>query len=265
MDMLSDIPYSVPDKNKVDPYRTFDFYPSRGPEPRPLLCFVHGGAWRSEDKSDHSTLARRLVESTGFPVVVPNYRLSAKDRVFHHPGHTEDVLEFLHFILTWHQDGVVFDRSKFYLIGHSCSAHMLSSIILDSSHVTPTLTPKDDLLAAVQGVVFSEGIYDIQKLLGTFPPYRDWFIADAFGDRPTYDDVSVASYRPRAEHVRWLIIHSKNDTLVDTAQSEAMIDRLKATHPSSSVEQSLGEFEDEHDAILLNPRYAQLITEFVGA
>ena len=39
----------------------------------PLLVFIHGGAWRSEDKADHVPLAQQLV-AHGFPVALINYR-----------------------------------------------------------------------------------------------------------------------------------------------------------------------------------------------
>ncbi|KAL0071502.1 hypothetical protein AAF712_001359 [Marasmius tenuissimus] len=234
-----------------------------------------------EDKSDHSTLAQRLVESTGCPVAVPNYRLSPRSAdqgpPFRHPGHSEDLLQFLHFILTWQPDNesiasdanVLFDRSKLYLIGHSCSAHMLSSIILDSSHITPSLTPNSDLLDAVQGIILSEGIYDIDRLLASFPDYREMFIVNAFGDLPSYVDFSVATYRerPRAEHTkyRWIIIHSSGDTLVDSVQSEAMVDHLKSISGPSAVASSFRELDQEHDAILQAPQYIQLIADFISS
>ncbi|KAF9264795.1 alpha/beta-hydrolase [Marasmius fiardii PR-910] len=264
---VPDIPYHT--GLERDRFREFDFYPSDHPRPRPLLCFVHGGAWRSEDKNDHFLLAQNLVASTGCPVAVPNYRLTPKSvearSDFRHPEHAQDILEFLNYILTGQSthSTILFDPSRVYLIGHSCSAHMLSAIILDSSHVTPTLTPTQSLLAAVQGVIMSEGIYDIDKLLEHYPQYHEWFIDAAFGRLASYSDLSVTTYLPRVEHIRWLIIHSKGDTLVDTAQSKTMADHLNASSNPSLVSCSLEELEDEHDDVLKSYLYCKLVANFI--
>ncbi|EEB99569.1 hypothetical protein MPER_00730, partial [Moniliophthora perniciosa FA553] len=143
-------------------------------------------------------------------------------------------------------------------------AHMLSSIILDSSHVTPSLTPADKILAAVRGVIMSEGIYDLEMLLSRVPGYKDWFIEPAFGHMHSYADFSVSRYPPRGDNdVRWFIIHSKGDTLVDLVQSETMASHLKAISSPAHVEDSIGQLEDEHDDVLRNEEYIRMVTRFI--
>jgi acetyl esterase/lipase len=39
----------------------------------PLVVFIHGGAWRTEDKRDHENVALGFVKQ-GFTVAVTNYR-----------------------------------------------------------------------------------------------------------------------------------------------------------------------------------------------
>eukprot|EP01042_Synura_sphagnicola_P011937 gene11937-15211_t len=55
------------------PLQGFDFYRADGSQ-RPLLIFIHGGYWRSLDKSDHSFIAPPFTQA-GFCVVVVNYAL----------------------------------------------------------------------------------------------------------------------------------------------------------------------------------------------
>ena len=58
----------------------------------PLLVFIHGGAWRSEDKADHVPLAQQLV-AHGFPVALINYRYKKNTKIKIHDYHN-----FLHSI-----------------------------------------------------------------------------------------------------------------------------------------------------------------------
>lgn len=60
--------------NDPSHYKQLDLYiPHAGSSHSPLLVFVHGGAWRSEDKADHRALAEAFV-ARGYPVAVTNYR-----------------------------------------------------------------------------------------------------------------------------------------------------------------------------------------------
>jgi len=249
-----------------DSYREFDLY-FQSSSTLPLIIFVHGGAWRSEDKLDHSALARSLVSVTGLPVIVPNYRLSAQNNDIHHPIHAQDILECLLFVSSVPHDlPQVFDPSRIYLIGHSCGAHMLASILLDSSSISPALTPPPVILNAIRGVVFSEGIYDIDRLLVDFPGYRSWFIAAAFGDRPSYAAFNTAQLplRSSGSTTQWLIIHSKGDTLVNLPQSEAMLAHLKSLYGDQLVEGNI-ELIEEHDAILSTRNYLRIVSDFINA
>ncbi|KAH9966721.1 Alpha/Beta hydrolase protein [Russula dissimulans] len=248
--------------------------PAPAPAPLPLVCFVHGGAWRSEDKSDHGALARRLAAYTSSPVAVPNYRLTKPNNQLQHPAHAQDVLQLLTFLLSWPGPGPQrrqfppYDPNRIFLIGHSCSAHMLACILLDSSE--PTLVPSPALLRAVRGVMFSEGIYDIDTFLHSFPKYRDWFIRDTFGDFPAYDRYSTTKMTPRegTSHICWTVLHSKGDTLVDTLQSQAMYDHLQSLHEGSQwgVSQVVKNFDDlngGHNAILQSGQYIQIVGDFI--
>lgn len=149
-----DIPYLT---NPDGEFHKFDLYVPELPSsdstaPPPLLIFIHGGAWRSyvpssptkalplfdidihrEDKSEHALLARRIANLTSFPVAVPNYRLTTFSTLhIRHPAHAEDLHEFLKFILDWPgpEPPSKYDPGRLYLMGHSCSTHMLMSIFL---------------------------------------------------------------------------------------------------------------------------------------
>lgn len=237
-----------------DRYREFDLY-YNNTSSGPVVCFVHGGAWRSEDKSDFSSLARSLCLQ-GFVVLVPNYRLTPHVT---HPSHAQDILDCLTFFLSWQPPPGVDcgDRSRLYLIGHSCSAHMLGSIFLDS----PLFVPSQQLLHSVQAIILSEGLYDLDLLLQKFPNYRQWFIEPAFGSHASYAEFSVTKLPPRTSAIKWLIIHSKGDTLVDMTQSLEMYRHLSSTQATQVVLNT--QLDGEHDEILHSDAYIQIVSQFV--
>ncbi|KAF8894550.1 Alpha/Beta hydrolase protein [Infundibulicybe gibba] len=239
----------------------------------PLLVFVHGGAWRSEDKNDHRSLANALALLTGCSIAVPNYRLTVRDapdgEIVRHPGHTQDLLHCLHFLLTWEGPtpvGRAYDPHRLYLVGHSCSAHMLTCIFLDSVSITPSLAPSPELLRAVQAIIMSEGIYDIDLLLAHFPSYREWFVQSTFERASSYDEYSTTKLALRSSHMRWLVIHSKGDTLIDLPQSGAMYNHLCSLYGENAVthvHRNFDQLDAEHNDILRGDAYPQLVGNFI--
>lgn len=254
----------------------------------PLICYIHGGAWRKwalslgshflthsrvhlsrEDKLDHAEMARRLATVTGYPVAVPNYRLSPPEtteaNALRHPEHAKDVLCFLTFVLAWGgPEGIsVYDPNRLCLMGHSCGAHIMSSIFLEPAQGEDALCPPLELLKNTKAIITSEGIYDIDLLLSSFPTYRAWFIEAAFGRRSAYEDVSVTKMTPRVEchHLQWLIVHSKGDTLVDEAQSEAMYQHL--LHNAVHVTRNFEELMEEHNAILAGGEFVKIVGQYI--
>ena len=149
-------------------------------------------------------------------------------------------------------------------MGHSCGAHILSSILLDSTQRSPSLTPSPELLRAVKGAFFSEGLYDIDALIMSFPGYLDWFIADAFGRRSSYAQFSVATLLPRpgGNNIRWLIVHSSGDTQVEHGQSQGMYDHL-CDIVGDNVSCSWGDLVEEHNEVF-GDEYVRLVGEFVA-
>ncbi|KJA28547.1 hypothetical protein HYPSUDRAFT_177701 [Hypholoma sublateritium FD-334 SS-4] len=238
----------------------FDLHP--GSRAGPVLIFVHGGAWRAEDKAMHADLARRLAAASGCPVAVPNYRLTPADNTdpkWRHPIHAGDVLAFLNFIRG--HPGV--DADNLVLIGHSCSAHMLAAIALQSAE--PALVPAPAVLAAIRGIVCSEGIFDLDALLVRFPDYRAWFIAPAFGPGPDYAQYNAAAWplRDGGARIEWLLLHSHEDTLVDVAQAELMHAHLTALDPARTVLE-LDTVTGDHDDVLASEAYVARVCAFVA-
>ncbi|MFM1906865.1 MAG: hypothetical protein RLZZ591_542 [Pseudomonadota bacterium] len=90
----------------------------------PVVVFIHGGYWRSLDKSDHSFVARRLV-SEGACVVVPNYALC--------PAVTlPDIALQMVRALAWvwrHIADYGGDPERITVVGHSAGGHLAAMLL----------------------------------------------------------------------------------------------------------------------------------------
>ncbi|KAF8557251.1 alpha/beta-hydrolase [Imleria badia] len=274
MELIQHLGVSYFPSTSLNAFQTFDIYVPKhlldAPGTSALVCFIHGGAWRAEDKADHATLARKLALSIGYPVALPNYRLTPReptpDNSLHHPAHAEDLLRFLEFVLSWDEEnGGRLPRrlSKLFLVGHSCSAHMLCTVFLRTPGEPESVCPSDELVQSTAAIIMSEGIYDIDLLLSSFPGYRTWFIENTFGRKDSYEDVSAmeATIDPRAQHICWFVIHSKGDTLVDELQSQGMYDFLREKR--CLVSRSFDDLEDEHNNTLKSPKYVEIIDRYI--
>jgi len=271
------------DRSRPDqPLLTYSFHGD--PDPRSLIVFVHGGAWRSGDKAGYAYLAQQLASCLpGYAVAAVNYRLSprispepATGYELHHPAHAADVLTALEYFVSTHPDDIA-NRpwknvpSSVFLIGHSCGAHILTSIFLrdpnnSEDNATASPRPSSALLSIVSGIVVVAGIYDIDLLLKTFPSYND-FIEGAFGTHPSYAAVSTNRFDILEPTIRWMVVHSPGDELVDVAQSEAMAQTLSKVYAQrgkpENVENDYMTVTQGHDELLNSDEFINLVVDFV--
>lgn len=216
----------------------------------PLITLIHGGAWRSEDKSDYKDLALGFTK-LGYSVASVNYRLSLKEEgekvsSILHPAHIEDVGKAVEYLA---KASHKYDPEKIYLVGHSAGAH-IATMLLD----TPTQK-------YIQGVLGVSGIYDIPLLLKTFPSYSD-FIAQAFGtDESTYYDASPVNKQfPNLQGKRIYIAQSKEDSLVNNEQSEVMTKHLEKLGADVTMDLTL---TGEHYDIMKIEKLAPLVEKLI--
>ncbi len=98
-----------------------DIFPAGGTR-QPVLVFVHGGYWRSLDKSDHSFVAPGFTKH-GVCVVVPNYALCGA----HSPTTIEDItLQTVRAVAWVHQHIGQYggDPARISVAGHSAGGHL---------------------------------------------------------------------------------------------------------------------------------------------
>jgi len=132
-----------------------DLFPTRR-DAAPLLVYIHGGYWRSLDKSDFSWIAPPFVNH-GVSVALLNYGLAPKTPM------EEIVRQMLraHAWLYRNGDRLGYDPGRIYLAGHSAGAHLAAMMMAALWPVYGADLPID----LVKGALAVSGIYDLEPLL----------------------------------------------------------------------------------------------------
>lgn len=212
VEIKRDINYAM----SAGPERAYDLYlPKKGDANRPLLIFIHGGAWQSGDKKDYEGLGKAFA-GAGIAVAVVNYQLSPKVQ---HPKHIEDIA-FAYGHLANNVYG--FDPKRIIVMGHSAGAHMCGLLAADPDMLMRVGTNK---VHYPKGMIGLEGIYDIPNLVKVWPSYRNWFIEKAFGKDDKWAAASPTRL-PIKLKSKWLLVHASGDELVDAKQTDDFKNQL---------------------------------------
>jgi arylformamidase len=132
-----------------------DYFPTRV-ESAPLLVFIHGGYWRSLDKSDFSWLAPPFVQH-GVALSLLNYGLAPATPI-------EDIVRQQVRALAWlyrNGDRLGFDPERIVVAGHSAGAHLTAMMMAALWPVVATDLPA----RLVKGGLAISGIYDLAPLV----------------------------------------------------------------------------------------------------
>jgi arylformamidase len=152
-----------------DARHRIDLYPA-GAAARGTLVFIHGGYWRSLDKSMFSWLAAAW-NAAGISVAMPNYRLAPAVRI---EAIVEDAIAATNWLFEHGaRHGMATDRVV--LSGHSAGGHLTAAIL-----AAPREALRFDPLRIV-GAVPVSGVFD-------FAPLRLF----SFNSDFRLDDASIA-------------------------------------------------------------------------
>jgi acetyl esterase/lipase len=163
VDVQKDITYTDGDAADAAKHK-LDLYLPKDKKNFPVLVFIHGGSWRSGDKSLYGPLGNRFAK-LGIGVVVPSYRLMPKSP---HPAQIEDTAA----AFAWVYKNIAQyggDANRIYIAGHSAGGHLVALLALD-----PVYLAKYDIpLTAIKGVAALSGVYDVSKIQGFANPGED--------------------------------------------------------------------------------------------
>ena len=124
----------------------------KGQSNAPVLFFVHGGAWKSGDRSNYVPLGNRYARE-GVITVVPSYRLAPKHP---HPAQIEDVAAAFAWTVR-HIAEYGGDTNRIYAAGHSAGGHLVALLSLDGDYLAKyQLSPK-----VLRGVLAWSGVYNL--------------------------------------------------------------------------------------------------------
>jgi arylformamidase len=163
------------------PGETIDIFPARKGDGT-CMMFIHGGYWRSLDKSDFSFLAPAWVDA-GVSLAVVNYDLCPNVTI-------EEIVREMLRASRWlwlHAEEYGMDQDRLYVSGHSAGGHLAAMLICALWPVFDSQLPKD----LWKGGLAVSGVYDLRPLVNV-----DWLNEDLRLDEAAALKVSPAFLPP---------------------------------------------------------------------
>lgn len=132
-----------------------DLFLPKGRTDFPVLLFVHGGSWRTGDRSMYRSLGVHLAHQ-GIAVAIPSYRLMPRNPF---PAQIEDVaaaFDWVYRNIALHGG----DVRRIYISGHSAGGHLVSLLALNTAYLSQYSIP----ISAIRGVITMSGVYDVRTM-----------------------------------------------------------------------------------------------------
>ena len=197
------VAYGLRARHRLDLFRT-----QTPREHRPLIVFVHGGAWMHGDKKDYRFIGEAFAKE-GFDVAVINYHL-APEHIF--PASIDDLSLALNY-LNVHQLKYQISTEKVVLMGHSAGAFNVMSALY---HPKPYEIQCRSQITAIIGLA---GPYH-------FDYKGDPICADAFDQNRPYQEV-MPYYFVEPNTVKHYLLIAENDDVVGLSNAVDLDRRLK--------------------------------------
>lgn len=187
--------------------------------PNPVMVFIHGGAWRTGDKSNNPRTKAEWFTSHGFVFVTVNYRLSPAAT---HPAHIEDVAS----AIAWIQDNAEAfcgNPDRIFVMGHSAGAHLANLVATDERRLAAHGLKASDLAGIISLDTATLDLVNSSPLSAAGRNIRE----SAFGPMNGWKDASPISFIAEADELPPFLMFStgsqnrqrQNDAFVEAIRT----------------------------------------------
>ncbi len=163
--------------------------------PKPVVVWVHGGAWCIGDKRNNLENKKKLFRSLGYIFVSVNYRLSPYPYELNNPDrikfpiHNTDIADAIKWIYQ-NIENYGGDKNKIVIMGHSAGAQLVALTGTNMSFLQQANVPVD----VIKGViVIDTQAFDIYELIRLNYPNFDMY-RNAFGT-DSIQNIQASAFR----------------------------------------------------------------------
>ena len=247
----------VPKKQNLDVYTVEDA------KDRPVMIWVHGGAWRIGDKRGVHEKPNFFIQQ-GFVLVSVNYRLSSDTT---YADQAADIAKAIRWVVD-NVDAYGGDADAIFLMGHSAGAHLSALVATDPKY----LQQNDLQLSTIQGVILLDGAcYDVPLHIESAPRRWPQLFKKIFGEQLESQRDASPTHHAKLNQAPAFLIMYVADRAPSREQSQGLAAALKEgggtaatfaaedkTH--ATINREFGEAEDPPTAKALEFLQQQLAT-----
>lgn len=181
----------------------------------PVLIFIHGGAWRTGDKSQYENIGHALA-GAGIGAVVMNYPIGAL-----HPAHVTQAAQVFGWV-RGHASEYGWDPKKIFIGGHSAGGHMAALLTLNPEYLKAMSLKTSD----VGGCIVLDGVALDLDHASQRPPLLLDMYQGAFGPEKNWHAASPMTWVAPGRSP-FLVLIGANDDWISHADTDQFVARLK--------------------------------------
>lgn len=212
---IKDIEYKNVDGKSLH----LDIYKKKNlPPSAPTLIFVHGGAWRTGERSDYLYYLLSYANK-GYVTITVSYRL-IKDAVF--PAAVQDLDCAVRWIRQ-HADEYGIDADRMALVGGSAGAHLSMLVGYDGDN--PAFIGEcglDSISSSVKAIVSLYGPTDLTTDYAITTYQTQDFMGKSYEEDPDRYKLASPRFHISADDPPTLIFHGTIDSLVPISQADSL-------------------------------------------